>query len=92
MFNELSIIPQDFPLPMNRAMRETKVNRVKEAERDELENDHPDNLKLVNIEERICSLRSKLIFKKIEEENYEEDRKCEELQKRWLCYYADIFK
>ena len=80
---ELSIIPQDFPLPMNRAMRETKVTRVKEAERDELENDHPENLKLVNIEKRIGSLRSKLNFKKIEGEEYEKERKCD---------YADIFK
>ena len=89
---DLSIVPQDFPLPMNRAMRETKVNRVKEAQMDELEVDHPENLKLVDIEERIGSLRSKLNFKKLEEEDYEEGKKCEELKKRWLRDYADIFK
>ena len=89
---ELSIVPQDFPLPMDRAMRETKVNRVKEAQMDELEVDHPENLKLVDIEERIVSLRSKLNFKKVEEEDFEEGKKCEDLKKRWLRDYADIFK
>ena len=89
---ELSIVPQDFPVPMDRAMRETKVNRVKEAEMDELEVDHPKNLKLVDIEERIGSLRSKLNFKKVEEEDFEEGKKCEDLKKRWLRDYADIFK
>ena len=59
---ELSIVPQDFPLLMDRDMRETKVNGAKEAQMDELEVDHPENLKLV---ERIGSLRSKLNFKKL---------------------------
>ena len=79
---ELSIVPRDFPLPMDRAMRETKLNRVKEAEMDELEVDHPENLKLVDIEERIGLLRSKLNFKKVEEEDFEEGKKCEDLKKR----------
>ena len=46
----------------------------------------------MDIEERIGSLWSKLNFNKIEEEYYEEERKCEELKKRWLRNYADIFK
>ena len=41
ILKELSIVPQDFPLPMDRDMRETMVNRVKEAQMDELEVDHP---------------------------------------------------
>ena len=47
---------------------------------------------MVDIEERIGSLRSKLNFKKLEEEDYEEGKKCEDLKKRWLRDYADIFK
>ena len=34
---ELSIVSKDFPLPMDRGMRETKINRVKERESEELE-------------------------------------------------------
>ena len=83
---------QDFRLSMDRDMRETKVNRVKEVQMDELEVDHPENLKLVDIEERIESLWSKLNFKKLEEEDFEEGKKYEDLKKRWLRDYADIFK
>ena len=41
---ELSIVPKDFPLPMDRGMRETKMNRVKERERDELESESLERL------------------------------------------------
>ena len=89
---ELSIVSREFPLPMDRAMRETKLNRVKEAERDESEMDELERLKLVDNEERIGSLRTELNFKKMEEEDYEEEKKCKALRKRWLRDCADIFK
>ena len=71
---KLSIVPKDFPLPMDRGMRETKMSRVKERERDELESESVERLKLIEIEERIGSLRTKLSFKKLEEEDYEEGK------------------
>ena len=46
---ELSIVPRDFPLPMDRAMRETKLNRVKEAEMDEQEEYNLERLMLVEM-------------------------------------------
>ena len=64
---ELSIVSKDFPLPMDRGMRETKLKRVKEREREELESESLERLKLVEIEERIGSLRTKLSFQKLEE-------------------------
>ena len=36
---ELSIVSKDFPLPMDRGMRESKMNRVKEREREESESE-----------------------------------------------------
>ena len=62
---KLSIVPKDFPLPMDRGMRETKMNRVKERERVELESESLERLKFIEIEERIGSLRTKIEFQEI---------------------------
>ena len=89
---ELSIIPKDFPLPMDRGMRESRLNRVKEREKEESESEDIERQKLVEIKERIGSLRTKLSFQELEEEDVEENRKCEELRKQWLRDFSDIFK
>ena len=59
---ELSIIPKDFPLPMDRGMRVSRLHRVKEREKEESESEDIEKQKLVEIKERIGSLRTKLIF------------------------------
>ena len=59
---ELSIVSKDFPLPMDRGMRDTNMNRVKEREREESESESLERWKLVEIKERIGSLRTKLSF------------------------------
>ena len=56
---ELSIVPKDFPLPMDRGMRETKINRVRERE-EEIEKESAERLKLIDIKERIGSIRTTL--------------------------------
>ena len=89
---ELSIIPKDFPLPMDRGMRESRLNRVKEREKEESESEEIERQKLVEIKERISSFRTKLSFQELEEEDVEENRKCEELRKQWLRDFSDIFK
>ena len=81
---ELSIVSKDFPLPMDRGMRESRMNRVKEREKEESESESIERQKLVEIKERIGSLRTKLSFQDLKEEDLEESRKCEELRKRWL--------
>ena len=48
----LSIIPKDFPLPMDRGMRESRLNRVKEREKEESESEDIERQKLVEIKER----------------------------------------
>ena len=73
-------------------MRESIFNRVKEREKEESESEEIEKQKLVEIKERIGSLRTKLSFQELEEEDVEENRKCEELRKQWLRDFSDIFK
>ena len=68
------------------------MSRVKEREREESESESIERQKLVEIKERIGSLRTKLSFQDLKEEDLEESRKCEELRKRWLRDFSDIFK
>ena len=42
---ELSIVSKDFPLSTDRGMRETKINRVKKREREDLEKESVERLK-----------------------------------------------
>ena len=72
---ELSIVSKDFPLPMDRGMRESRMNRVKEREREESESESIERQKLVEIKERIGSLRTKLSFQDLKEEDLEESKK-----------------
>ena len=88
---ELTIIPRDFPLPMDRSMREPRVRRIKETE-EEAEVEKAEKLKHFDLKERVGSMRSKLEMNQMGEEDWEEERKCEELKKQWLRDFSDIFK
>ena len=72
-------------------MRETKINRVRERE-EEIEKESAERLKLIDIKERIGSIRTTLNVNEIEEEDFEEEKKYEELRKTWLRDFLDIFK
>ena len=85
------IIPKDFPLPMDRGMRETKIKRIRERE-EEIEMESAEKLKQFDIKERVRSMRTTLNIKQMEEDDWEEERKCEELKKKWLKDFSDIFK
>ena len=88
---ESSIIPKDFPLPIDRGMRETKVRRIRETE-EEVEMESSEKLKQFDIKEKVGSMRTTLKINQMEEDDWEEERKCEELKKKWLKDFSDIFK
>ena len=62
---ELSIIPKDFPLPMDKSMREPRVRRVRETE-EETGVEKEEKLKQFDIKERVGSVRSKLEMNQME--------------------------
>ena len=62
---ELSIIPKDFPLPMDKSMREPRVRRIRETE-EEAEVEKAEKLKQFDIKERVGSMRSKLEINQME--------------------------
>ena len=51
-----------------------------------------EKLKQFDIKERVGSMRSKLNMNQMGEEDWEEERKCEELKRQWLKDFSDIFK
>ena len=65
---ELTIIPRDFPLPMDRSMREPRVRRIKETE-EEAEVEKAEKLKHFDSKERVGSMRSKLEMNQMGEED-----------------------
>ena len=72
-------------------MREPRVRRIKETE-EEAEVEKAEKLKHFDLKERVGSMRSKLEMNQMGEEDWEEERKCEELKKQWLRDFSDIFK
>ena len=70
---DLSIIPKDFPLPMDRSMREPRVRRIRETE-EEAEVEKAEKLKQFDIKERVGSMMSKLEINQMEKEDWEEER------------------
>ena len=44
------------------------------------------------MQERVGSMRTKLNMVEQSEEDWEEDRKCEELKRQWLREFSYIFK
>merc|ERR1712030_65974 len=43
------------------------------------------------LQERVGSLRSQLSFKQVNEKEWEEERKCQEIRKAWLRDYPEVF-
>ena len=88
---DLSIVHKEFPLPMDRSKREPKIKRVRDSNYEEVAS-VSDATKLVELKERIGSLRTQLTFRKLEEEDVGEAEKCAKLWKKLLEDYSDIFK
>merc|ERR1712055_1075622 len=88
---ELSIVPPDFPCPMNSAIRDHKIRRVEPVDGVE-EVQKVESSKWGTIKERIGSLRSQLSF---QQENMKEDLdedECEAMKQSWLKDFSQVFK
>ena len=76
---ELTIIPMDFPNTINTNMREPRIRRVRDYE-EEAEEEKVERVGHFTLQERVGSMRSKLEMNELTEDDWEEERKCEELK------------
>ena len=96
-----------FQRPWTRTNLEPKVRRLrdyKEEEEwlDQREEDEEEGLKqkerkveereLFTIQERVGSLRSHLETKEMTEEDWEDEKRCNDLKKAWLKDFPEVFK
>ena len=88
---ELSIVPPDFPCPMNAAIRDHKISRINEVEEVE-EVDKEEKTKWGTIKERVDSLRSQLSFPQENRKEDMEEEKCEALKQAWMKDFSQVFK
>ena len=47
---------------------------------------------LFTLQERVGSLRSKLEMTEMTEDDWEEEKKCQDLKKQWIREFSDVFK
>ena len=78
---KLTIVPCDFPKPIDRNMREPKIRRVKDNEDEWEEEEKVERRRLFTLQERVGSLRSKLEVTEMTEDDWEEEKKCQDLKK-----------
>ena len=81
---EWTILPKDFPLPMDPNEREDKVRKVTVT----------DAIKsaAVEVKEKVGSKRSQMKFNEMDEQEYDSSNQMEALKKRLMKEYKDIFK
>ena len=77
---ELTIVPMDFPNPINKNMREPRIRRVRDYEEEE-EEEKVERVGHFTLQERVGSMRSKLEMNELTDDDWEEERKCDELKK-----------
>ena len=65
---ELTIVPKDFPLPIDRKMREPRVRRIRVHE-EEAEEEKVEKVEHFTLQERVGSMRSKLGMNQLTEED-----------------------
>merc|ERR1711891_140892 len=88
---ELSIVPPDFPTPMNSAIRDHKVNRIEAVDGVE-EVQKVESSKWGTVKERIESMTSQLSFpQENRKEDLDEDE-CEAMKQSWLKDFSQVFK
>ena len=85
------MVPRDFPNPINKNLREPKIRRVKDFEEEEGE-EVGGKAGHFSLQERVGSMRTKLDMVEQTKEDWEEDRKCEDLKRKWPREFSDIFK
>ena len=104
---ELTIVPSNFPCPMDKTKLEARTRRVRKEEEEwwpqgETEDEEEEGNKqkkrkveereLCTLQERVGSLRSHLEMKEMNEEEWEDEKACSNLKKSWLRDYPDVFK
>ena len=78
---ELTHVPWDFPKPMDKNKREPKVRRVKDKEEEWEEEEKGEKKGLFSLQERVGSLRSHLEVKEMTEDDWEDEKRCNDLKK-----------
>ena len=89
---ELTIVPCDFPKPIDKNMREPKIRRVKDNEDEWEEEEKVEKRGLFTLQERVGSLRTHLEMKEMTEDDWEDEKRCNDLKKQWLRDFPDVFK
>merc|ERR1712030_157309 len=79
---ELSIVPHDFPCPMDSSIRDHKVRRVEEVEK----------TKWATLKERVGSLRTQLSFPQENLKEALEEEECEAMRQSWMKDFSQVFK
>merc|ERR1711888_442183 len=82
----LSIVPKDFPNPMNPAMRDNRVRRVIEEEEEE------NLMTKFTLQERVDHLTEQLRPDRVNERDLEDEAKCEAMKQSWLTDFSDVFE
>ena len=84
---DLSIVSRDFPCPMDDRIKDHRARRIitedEEAECDEQEQKGNENKKYT-LQERVDSLRKQLNSEQVNKKEWEEERKCEEIKRKWF--------
>ena len=83
---DLSIVPKDFPNPMNPAMRDNRVRRVIEEEEEE------NLMTKFSLQERVDHLTEQLRPDRVNERDLEDEVRCEAMKQSWLTDFSDVFK
>ena len=47
---------------------------------------------MFTLQERVGSLRSRIEFKEVNEQDWEDERKCQQLKQAWLRDFPEVFK
>ena len=80
---EWSILPNNFPMPMDEAERETKVQKVTIKET---------KVKMVETKETRGSKRTLIKFSSQEEEDFDSNKQMQTLREQLLKEYSEVFK
>ena len=81
---EWTILPKDFPLPMNPEEREDKVRKVTVTDAKESP--------AVEIKERVGSKRSQMKFSEMDDQDFDSSKQMDSIKRRLLKEYEDVFK
>merc|ERR1711888_505205 len=77
---DLSIVSQDFPCPMDSSMRDNRVMRVVTEEEEEENDPNNQEKRKFSLQERVDHLTKQLRPERVNEKEWEEEERCEEMK------------